>query len=255
MPENIYDQKSFFDKYSHMLRSEKGLEGAGEWHELEKLLPDFQGKRVLDLGCGFGWHCRYAAEHGAARVIGVDLSENMLREAKHKTASPVVTYQRASIEEYDCPEGAFDIVISSLALHYVADFALVCDRVWRALSPDGDWIFSVEHPMFTAYGTQDWIYDADGQKHHWPVDCYFEEGPREAVFLGENVQKQHHTLTTYLNGTLQRGFALKAVMEPQPAPHLMDLPGMRDELRRPMLLLVAAAKAGERREWNGCPDS
>ena len=55
----------FFEQYSHMQRSIRELEGAGEWHELKKMLPDFSGKRVLDLGCGFGWHCRYAAEHGA----------------------------------------------------------------------------------------------------------------------------------------------------------------------------------------------
>ena len=52
--ENTYDRKEFFEKYSQMERSVKGLEGAGEWHELQKLLPDFSGKRVLDLGCGFG---------------------------------------------------------------------------------------------------------------------------------------------------------------------------------------------------------
>lgn len=51
--ENTYDRKEFFEKYSQMERSVKGLEGAGEWHELQKLLPDFSGKRVLDLGCGF----------------------------------------------------------------------------------------------------------------------------------------------------------------------------------------------------------
>lgn len=59
MKENKYDDKSFFDKYSQMDRSVKGLAGAGEWHTLKKMLPSFEGKRVLDLGCGFGWHCAY----------------------------------------------------------------------------------------------------------------------------------------------------------------------------------------------------
>lgn len=48
-----------------MPRSKEGLQAAGEWHEFKKLLPDFHQKVVLDLGCGFGWHCIYAAEQGA----------------------------------------------------------------------------------------------------------------------------------------------------------------------------------------------
>lgn len=57
MKQNKYDEDSFFRKCSQMDRSVKGLAGAGEWKTLERMLPDFHGKRVLDLGCGFGWHC------------------------------------------------------------------------------------------------------------------------------------------------------------------------------------------------------
>ena len=60
MKENRYDDQEFFEKYSHMSRSEKGLAGAGEWPVLQAMLPDFTQKQVLDLGCGYGWHCRYA---------------------------------------------------------------------------------------------------------------------------------------------------------------------------------------------------
>ena len=59
-------------------------------------------------------------------------------------------------------------------------------------------MFSVEHPVFTAYGNQDWIYNEQGNPDHWPVDRYFVEGERQAVFLGETVKKYHRTLTTYL---------------------------------------------------------
>ena len=69
MKENPYDNPEFFEKYSQMDRSKKGLSGAGEWAALKELLPDFSGKRVLDLGCGYGWHCAYAAEHGAVSVV------------------------------------------------------------------------------------------------------------------------------------------------------------------------------------------
>ena len=83
MKENQYDDSHFFEQYSHFPRSVEGLSAAGEWHALKALLPDFRGKRVLDLGCGFGWHCRYAAEQGAAQVMGIDLSEKMLAKAEN----------------------------------------------------------------------------------------------------------------------------------------------------------------------------
>ena len=68
MKENKYDDDVFFNKYKEMNRSVQGLEGAGEWSQLKQLLPDFEGKRVLDLGCGYGWHCIYAALQKAASV-------------------------------------------------------------------------------------------------------------------------------------------------------------------------------------------
>lgn len=228
-----------------MGRSVHGLAGAGEWESLQKMLPDFQGKSVLDLGCGYGWHCLYAAEEGANRVLGIDLSEKMLEVAQKKAenaGAKVISYQCMAMEEYEYPMDTFDVVISSLALHYVADLPEVYRKVYQTLRAGGDFIFSVEHPIFTAYGNQDWIYDEAGKILHWPVDHYFQEGSREAVFLGETVTKQHRTLTGWLQPLLEAGFQIRQLCEPQPPEHMMGIPGMKDELRRPMMLLVSAKK-------------
>ena len=80
-------------------------------------------------------------------------------------------------------------------------------------SPGGDFVFSVEHPIFTARGDQDWLYGPGGEIDCFPVDNYFFEGRRRAVFLGEPVTKYHRTLTTYLDGLLTGGFALRRVAE------------------------------------------
>lgn len=85
MKENKYDEEQFFLKYGGMERSKKGLRGAGEWGEFQKLMPDFRGKSVLDLGCGYGWHCGYAAGNGARYVLGVDILHRMLETAKNST--------------------------------------------------------------------------------------------------------------------------------------------------------------------------
>ena len=243
MKQNKYDDDVFFNKYSNMNRSKNGLEGAGEWHELKKMMPNFKDKRVLDLGCGFGWHCRYAVENGARSVIGIDISQKMLSEAKSKTKCGNIEYICMPIEDIDFPEESFDVVISSLALHYVKSFEDVLVRVYKCLSKGGDFVFSVEHPIFTAQGPQDWYYDGKGNILHWPVDHYFTEGIRNAKFLGEEVIKYHRTLTTYLNSLIKLGFEITGVVEPKPAENMLNtVPGMLDELRRPMMLLVSARK-------------
>ena len=83
---NQYDNPEFFADYAKMSRSQYGLEGAGEWHQLEPMFPELAGKAVLDLGCGYGWHCKYAVEHGAYPVLGIDQSVRMVEEAKRRNA-------------------------------------------------------------------------------------------------------------------------------------------------------------------------
>lgn len=243
MKQNKYDVPQFFLKYSQMNRSKKGLSAAGEWMTFRAMLPDLRDKRVLDLGCGFGWHCRYAQEQHAEAVLGVDLSAKMLERARADTQDPAIQYCQLAIESIDFPENTFDVVISSLALHYVQDFSQVCHNVARCLSPDGDFVFSVEHPIFTADVSQDWCYGSAGERRHWVVDHYHEEGRRDTQFLGEEVVKYHRTVATYMNDLIASGFHIRDVQESKSTIAMFDAaPQVHDESRRPMFLLVAARK-------------
>lgn len=243
MKENKYDDEKFFSQYSQMSRSVDGLNGAGEWHAFRRLFPVLKGKRLLDLGCGFGWHCRYAIEEGAISAVGIDLSHNMIEGAVERNTSPFIEYRCMAIEDYEFPADSFEVVVSSLAFHYLESFDDICKKVKRTLIQGGSFVFSVEHPVFTAYGTQDWIYDETGRPLYWPVDRYFSEGKRTANFLGEEVVKYHKTLTTYINGLIKNDFEITGLVEPEPDETLFDvIPGMENELRRPMMLLVSARK-------------
>lgn len=162
MRQNKYDNEAFFNKYAQMLRSREGLAGAGEWLTLKKMLPDFAGKTVLDLGCGYGWHCIYAAEQGAAEVVGVDISERMLAVAGAKTKQQNVRYIRTAMEEAEFPAGSFDIVLSSLAVHYIEDLHALFRRVNGFLKEGGAFVFSAEHPVYTACANADFIRSASG---------------------------------------------------------------------------------------------
>lgn len=242
MTENQYDDAAFFQEYAKMTRSRQGLAGAGEWRQFRRMFPPLEGKSVLDLGCGYGWHCRYAVEQGASEALGIDLSQRMLREAETRNADPRITYRRCGIEAYEYPEKRWDCVVSNLALHYIADLDGVFVRVFQTLKPGGVFLMNIEHPVFTAGVHQDWVYADDGKPLYWPVDDYFLPGERITRFLDCEVRKQHHTLTQILMGLVNSGFELQAVEEAQPPEEMMSLPGMADELRRPMMLLVKARK-------------
>ena len=103
------------------------VDDEGEWETLKALLPDFQGQRLLDLGCGYGWHCIYAMEHGAVSAVGVDISGKMLEVAREKTEDSRVRYVECAMEDIDFPDESFDVVLSSLAFHYVESFSQVVE--------------------------------------------------------------------------------------------------------------------------------
>ena len=180
----------------------------------------------------------FLPEEGA-RVIGVDLSEKMLETARKKSAGLDISYLRCAMEDVDFPDNSFDMVFSSLALHYVEDFARLAEKVKRMLKPGGIFLFSCEHPVFTAQGSQDWLYDEKGEIRCFPVDRYYYQGERDAIFLGEHVRKYHRTFTGYLKPLLKLGFTVTDFEEPMPTEEARrTIPGMEDEMRRPMMMII-----------------
>lgn len=240
MTQNIYDNAEFFERYSQLPRSLDGLEGAPEWPVLRAMLPDLRGLKVLDLGCGFGWFCRWAREQGAVDVLGIDVSEKMLARARADTSGPSIAYRRADLEHLELAPASFDLIYSSLALHYIERLSDLLAQVHRALVPGGRFVFSAEHPVFTAPSEPGWSMTAGGHKT-WALDGYLEEGPRSTDWLAKGVIKQHRTIATYLNMLLGLGFTLIRVEEWGPtAEQIAAHPIWADERRRPPFLLVSS---------------
>ncbi|RUT95018.1 class I SAM-dependent methyltransferase [Mesorhizobium sp. USDA-HM6] len=146
MAQNIYDQADFFEGYSRLDRSVEGLDGAPEWPVMRAMLPEVDGLRIIDLGCGFGWFCRWARAHGAREVLGLDLSEKMLARARAAGSDAAITYERADLDELSLPTARFDLAYSSLALHYVGDVARLFATICQALVPGGFFVFSTDQP-------------------------------------------------------------------------------------------------------------
>jgi SAM-dependent methyltransferase len=242
MSQNIYDKPEFFAGYSGLARSIHGLQGAPEWPALQAMLPDMHGLRVVDLGCGFGWFCRWAREAGASRVLGLDLSEKMLARAQADTADGAIVYQRADLEDLSLPENSFDLVYSSLAFHYVEDAARLYATIHRALAAGGRLVFSTEHPIYMASHKPGWMTADDGRKT-WPVDQYSIQGSRTTDWLSPGVVKHHRTIATTLNLLIGCGFRIDRVEEFCPTPEqIAQAPALAEEVERPMFLLVAARR-------------
>ncbi len=242
MAQNIYDDPKFFAGYTTLRRQKIGLDGAPEWPRLRAMLPPLAGARVADLGCGFGWFARWARENGAASVLGLDLSENMLARARRDTEDPAIAYRRADLDTLDLAPGAFDLVYSSLAFHYVGDFPKLVAAIHHSLVPGGALVFSIEHPIYMAAGKIDWI-DGPGGRKTWPVYDYGIEGERRTDWFADGVLKFHRTLATTLNTLIAAGFTIAKIDEYAPTPDEAAAdPSLREELDRPGLLLVSARR-------------
>ncbi|MGV1755722.1 class I SAM-dependent methyltransferase [Rhizobium sp. A22-96] len=239
MTQNIYDDPGFFEGYSRLQRSVEGLAGAAEWPAIRALLPDLHGLDVVDLGCGFGWFCRWAAEQGAVGVLGLDVSDKMLDRARVETKDERIRYDRADLEKLELPKASFDLVYSSLAFHYIEDFAGLLANIRQSLKPGGRLIFSIEHPIYMAPRQPEWLTDADGGKI-WPLSAYQIEGKRLTNWLAEGVVKQHRTMSTTLNLLIKSGFAIAHVEEWSPSDQDLALhPDWVIERERPMFLLIS----------------
>lgn len=240
MSQNIYDNPAFFREYCQLNRSVHGLAGAPEWPDLQALLPAMQGKRILDLGCGFGWFARWAREHGAQSVLAIDLSENMLRRAVEMTSDTNITYRKLNLEQCEFSEAAFDVAFSSLAVHYIQNLSGLFAAVHRSLAPGGHFVFSTEHPIYAAPQTREWLTQEDGNKI-WPLDQYLCEGPRVTDWLAKGVVKHHRTIGTLVNLLIHCGFALEHLEEWGPSDaQLAEHPEWSEHRDRPMFLLLSA---------------
>ncbi|MBC1185142.1 MULTISPECIES: class I SAM-dependent methyltransferase [Kluyvera] len=242
MSQNIYDNPDFFAGYATLDRSVRGLDGAPEWATIVHMMPALAGQRVVDLGCGYGWFCRWARDQGAAKVTGLDLSSLMLERAREMTHDAGIEYRCEDLQTLALAANSCDVVYSSLALHYLPDIAPLLACVYQALTPGGTLLFSAEHPIYTAPLKQGWQEDAQGQKS-WPVSHYQQEGERISNWFADGVKKQHRTLGSWINALVAAGFVIECLNEWGPtAEQIAANPALDEEKERPMIFILRARK-------------
>ena len=243
--QNIFDNEIFFNEYRKLREREVNANNLFEIPTLFSLMPDLEGKRVLDLGCGSGERCMDYIRSGAAGVTGVDISGKMLAIANNEYSDPKITYIKMPMEDIGSIDETFDVVISSLALHYVEDFPGVVKNVYRLLGDGGIFLFSQEHPLTTCYsGTGDrWTRDENGKKLHANVAHYCVEGRKDATWFIEGVQRYHRMFSTIVNTLADNGFRIIKMAEPCPTDEIVQkYPEYYDLYHKPDFLFVKAVK-------------
>jgi ubiquinone/menaquinone biosynthesis C-methylase UbiE len=242
--QNVYDQPGFFKGYQRMRENQKGFNEILEQLAMVSLLPEVKGLSVLDLGCGAGELCRRIKDLGAKTVTGADISVNMLELAR-KNAPEGVAFINKPMEDLEFGANTFDLAVSSLAFHYVADLPGLLKKVQSWLKSPGMLLFSTEHPVLTcSQGIHHgWIKDPAGKKLYWPVDSYSQEGKRESHWFVEGVIKYHRTVSTIINACIRAGFTIKEVMEPVASEEdEINWPELKEARRRPPYLIVKAIR-------------
>lgn len=245
--QNIYDNETFFEGYKELRNKPNTANDTEEKPALFSLLPALNGLTVLDLGCGFGENCDKFVQMGAARVIGSDISEKMLEEANKKY--PSATYIRGDMSELsflseneNLPP-SYDLVVSSLALHYIEDFPKLAKQVYSLLRSGGHFIFSQEHP-FTTAPLNGATWEKDGEiATCYKLSDYGRSGERKVTWFVNGVTKYHRTFSELFTALLDAGFTVKAVIEPFPSEEDIDATPKRvNNLHKPNFLLIKAVK-------------
>lgn len=191
-------------------------------------LPNLAGLSVISLGCGNGADARWLKDNGASRVVGVDISDGLIAIAKKN--NPDLEFNVMDIEKLDFPDETFDLVYSSLVLHYLSSWSKVLNEVRRVLKPGGKFIFSDGHPIESALQTYDdgkvkkellgraWLRESETYEIYGDYLAAAQGGIRKikAHVAGNEVYFYHRPISMIINDIVNSGLIIEKMVEPLP---------------------------------------
>lgn len=248
MKQNVYDNNNFFNQYEE-LRKENKNKNANDLIEIpnfRKLVPDVKNKSILDLGCGYGENDKYYKEQGAKYVLGTDISSKMLEFAEKNNKIDGIEFKKIAMEDISSINQKFDIIISSLAFHYIKDFDKLIEDCYKLLNDNGYLVFSQEHPITTCIK-----YTENVKKGHTIIDNkyfglfsdYNRPGKRIKEWFGEEVIKYHRNFEEIINTLINKGFIIDKILEPIPSNEaIKNNPKYINQYDRPFFLFVRVKK-------------
>jgi SAM-dependent methyltransferase len=236
----FYDAPDMFDRYREHRQWPLNPNAVMEEPALQAELGPVAGLRVLDLGCGDAAAGRDLLNAGCARYIGVDGSEKMVEAARAMLQGTRGEVVHGNIEDFSASPASFELVLSRMALHYVANLPSVLRACHDWLVPGGRLLFTVVHPVITSNDPRT---SSTERRGSWVVDGYFLEGPREQPWLGGTTVWQHRTIERYVSELRDAGFDLTGLREcPPERERFADDAEFERRCRIPLVLLLAAAR-------------
>lgn len=225
----LYDDPLLAESYARVSASNVA-NAAYERPALRALAGDVSGREVLDAGCAAGEHSAWLVAQGA-RVTALDASPAMVALAGERLGSAVRVVHADLGAALPFDDAAFDLVVSSLTLHYLRDWTTPLREFKRVLRPGGRLVFSTHHPHMTA-GDVAVYHDVSLVEEHW------------SAFAVEPVPVRyyHRPLQQIVNPVIACGFALRGLFEPQPTAEAQARdPRLAERFRtQPGFLLVVA---------------
>lgn len=140
---------------------ERIIPGSNAWQEnyathAERylhFLPQLKGLEVLDAACGVGYGTHIIAESGAAKVTGLDVSDEALETANATFSHPNITFLKGDCIALPFVDNSFDAVTSFETIEHLNDPAKFLDEIARVLKPGGDLFLSCPNSLTNSLST------------------------------------------------------------------------------------------------------
>lgn len=242
----IFDDERFFNKYLELRDDKNNYNDLIEQPIIFSLLGDIRGKSILDIGCGYGSTTLRLSEYGASKVIGIDASNKMIMKANIENKLENIDYKVLNAVDLNLLTDKFDIVVSCLAIHYIENIDKLFKDIYNILSDNGTFVFSMEHPIFTASidnTSRKWLYNRRGEVSGFILDNYSKEGVRKSNWLNKDLIKYHYKTSTIINKLVENGFVIDKLEEPSPTRKMVKaLSKAEHEIHRPVFLIIKCHK-------------